>query len=158
MSPFARTRSRRAEALRRRRKRQSVYAWVGAIGLLAAIVVAVVLLSSSGGEGGGAKSGNGTAGNAPGKAGAKSGGKGAKGGGQKIGQGGANAGAGNANQVDVRRRPPSIPSPPGNSTGGPVGTPRASSGTSLAGRHIAAEQPTPKVVPWASSSLKAAEV
>ena len=96
MSPFARTRSRRAEALRRRRKRQSVYAWVGAIGLLAAIVVAVVLLSSSGGEGGGAKSGNGTAGNAPGKAGAKGGGKGAKGGGQKNGQGGANAGAGNA--------------------------------------------------------------
>jgi cytoskeleton protein RodZ len=60
-SPFARTRSRRAEALRRRRKRQSVYAWVGAIGLLAAIVVAVVLLSSSGGEDGGAKPGNSTA-------------------------------------------------------------------------------------------------
>jgi cytoskeleton protein RodZ len=60
-SPFARTRSRRAEALRRRRKRQSVYAWVGAIGLLAAIVVAVVLLSSTGGEDGGAKLGKGTA-------------------------------------------------------------------------------------------------
>jgi cytoskeleton protein RodZ len=60
-SPFARTRSRRAQALRRRRKRQSVYAWVGAIGLLAAIVVAVILLSSTGGEDGGAKPGTGTA-------------------------------------------------------------------------------------------------
>jgi hypothetical protein len=59
-SPFARTRSRRAEALRRRRKRQSFYAWVGALGLLAAIVVAVVLLSSSGGEDGGAKQAKGT--------------------------------------------------------------------------------------------------
>jgi cytoskeleton protein RodZ len=59
-SPFARTRSRRAEALRRRRKRQSVYAWIGAIGLLAVIVVAIVLLSSTGGEDGGATSGKGT--------------------------------------------------------------------------------------------------
>jgi cytoskeletal protein RodZ len=59
-SPFARTRSRKAAALRRRRKRQSVYAWIGAIGLLAAIVVAVVLLSSSGGEDGGAKPAKGT--------------------------------------------------------------------------------------------------
>jgi transcriptional regulator with XRE-family HTH domain len=99
MSPFARTRSRRAEALRRRRKRQSVYAWVGALGLLAAIVVAIVLLSSSGGGGGGAKSGNGAAGNATGPAGAKGGGKGgAKGAGQKNGQGGANGGAGKASQ------------------------------------------------------------
>jgi hypothetical protein len=54
-TPFARTRSRRAEALRRRRRRQSVYAWIGAVGLLAAIVVAIVLLSSGGGEGGGTK-------------------------------------------------------------------------------------------------------
>jgi cytoskeleton protein RodZ len=59
-SPFARTRSRKAEALRRRRKRQSAYAWIGALGLLAAIVVAVVLLSSSG-EDGGAKPGKGAA-------------------------------------------------------------------------------------------------
>lgn len=95
MSPFARTRSRRAEALRRRRRRQSVYAWVGAIGLLAAIVVAIVLLSSSGGEGGGAKSGNGAAGNATGAAGAKGGANGA---GHKNGQGGANAGTGKASQ------------------------------------------------------------
>jgi cytoskeleton protein RodZ len=54
-SPFARTGSRRAEALRRRRRRQSVYAWIFALGLLAVIVVAVVLLSSGGDEGGGAK-------------------------------------------------------------------------------------------------------
>ncbi len=99
MSPFARTRSRRAEALRRRRRRQSVYAWVGAIVLLAAIVVAIVLLSSGGGEGGGAKSGNGAGGNATGAAGAKGGGKGgAQGGGHKNGQGGANAGAGKASK------------------------------------------------------------
>jgi hypothetical protein len=82
-SPFARTRSRKAAALRRRRKRQSVYAWVGAIGLLAAIVVVVVLLSSSGGEDGGAKPGKGTAvaGNgakAEGKGGAKGAGAGQK--------------------------------------------------------------------------------
>jgi cytoskeletal protein RodZ len=87
-TPFARTSSRRAEALRRRRKRQSVYAWVGALALLAAIVVAIVLLSSSGG--GGAREGKNAAGQATGKAGAK--GKG-KGGGQ--GQG-AGAGAGKA--------------------------------------------------------------
>jgi hypothetical protein len=92
-TPFARTRSRRAEALRRRRKRQSIYAWVGAVGLLAAIVVAIVLLSSSGGESGGAKQGKGTVGaadgaKAPGNGGAKGGG-----GGQK---GGAKAGAGTA--------------------------------------------------------------
>jgi cytoskeleton protein RodZ len=96
MSPFARTRSRKAEALRRRRKRQSVYAWVFAVGLLAAIVVAVILLSSSGGEDGGAKAPKGTAGNATGKAGTKGGGKaGANGGGAKQG-GGAKAGGGKA--------------------------------------------------------------
>jgi cytoskeleton protein RodZ len=54
-TPFARTRSRKADALRRRRKRQSVYAWLGAVVLLAAIVVAIVVLSQSGGEDGGAK-------------------------------------------------------------------------------------------------------
>jgi cytoskeleton protein RodZ len=59
-SPFARTRSRKAEALRRRRKRQSVYAWLGAVVLLAAIVVAIVLVSQSGGEGGGKKTDTGT--------------------------------------------------------------------------------------------------
>jgi hypothetical protein len=66
-SPFARTRSRRAEALRRRRKRQSAYAWIGALVLLAAIVVAIVLLSSGGGEGGGGTAGKNAAGNATGK-------------------------------------------------------------------------------------------
>lgn len=67
-SPFARTRSRRAEALRRRRKRQSAYAWIGAVALLAAIVVAIVLLSSGGGEGGGTTGGgNAAGGNATGK-------------------------------------------------------------------------------------------
>jgi hypothetical protein len=60
-SPFARTRSRRAEALRRRRKRQSVYVWIGGVALLAVIVVAIVLISSSGGEDGGAMGGKGTA-------------------------------------------------------------------------------------------------
>lgn len=92
-SPFARTRSRKAEALRRRRKRQSVYAWAGAIGLLAAIVVAIVLLSSGGGEDGGTKPANGTAGNATGKKGAKAGKRGSKGAGQG---GGAKAGTGKA--------------------------------------------------------------
>lgn len=91
-SPFARTRSRKAEALRRRRKRQSVYAWVGAIGLLAVIVVAIVLLSSGGGDDGGTKPASGPVGNATGKGGAK-GQRGSKGAGKK---GGAKAGAGNA--------------------------------------------------------------
>jgi cytoskeleton protein RodZ len=88
-SPFARTTSRKAEALRRRRKRQSVYVWLFAGVVLAAVVVAIVLLSSGGGEGGGAqqvKSGAGAgAGNGNGAAGGKASGKGA---------GGANGGAG----------------------------------------------------------------
>jgi hypothetical protein len=87
-TPFARTRSRRAEALRRRRRRQSVYAWIGALALLAAIVVAIVLLSSSGGEDGGAKEGKNAGGNAPGKAGAKGAGAGHK---QGAGAGGGKA-------------------------------------------------------------------
>jgi hypothetical protein len=60
-SPFARTRSRRAEALRRRRKRQGVYAWIVAAAAVAAIVVVLVLISSGGGEDGGAKGGKSTA-------------------------------------------------------------------------------------------------
>ena len=63
-SPFARTSSRRAEALRRRRARQGVYAWVGGAAVLVAIVVAIVLLASGGGGGGGTKSG-GTAASKP---------------------------------------------------------------------------------------------
>jgi hypothetical protein len=90
-SPFARTSSRRAEALRRRRKRQGVYAWLGAAAVLVAIVVVIVLLLSGGGEGG-AGSGNGTAG---GKAGAKgTGGGGAKG--TSAGHGNGAGGAGGA--------------------------------------------------------------
>jgi cytoskeleton protein RodZ len=60
-SPFARTRSRRAEALRRRRKRQGVYVWIAAAAAIAAIVVVLVLISSGGGEDGGAKGGKSTA-------------------------------------------------------------------------------------------------
>ena len=84
-SPFATTNSRRADALRRRRKRQAVYVWIGTGLLAAAIVVAIVLIASGGGnesgggnnvatkEGGGAKkpaTGNG--------GGQKAGGKGAE--------------------------------------------------------------------------------
>lgn len=95
-SPFARTRSRRAAALRRRRKRQSVYAWVGTAAALAAIVAAIVLISSGSGEDGGAKEGTNAAGNAGAKAGAKGE---SKAGGQGAGAGekqGAGAGAGTA--------------------------------------------------------------
>jgi cytoskeleton protein RodZ len=52
-SPFAgTTTSRRAEALRRRRARQGVYAWLGGIAALVVIVVVVILLASGGGGGG----------------------------------------------------------------------------------------------------------
>ena len=87
-SPFARTNSRRADALRRRRRRQEIYTWVGAGAVLVAIVVAIVLLSSAGGESGGAKSagGNGGSEGAGGTAGAKSrGGKSKKSGGGGAG-------------------------------------------------------------------------
>ncbi len=91
-SPFARTSSRRAEALRRRRARQGVYAWLGGAAVLVAIIIAVVLLASGGGEGtkeanGGGKSGAGKG------AGAKNGGTG-KGAGN--GAAGGKAGAGTA--------------------------------------------------------------
>ncbi len=56
-SPFARTSSRRAEALRRQRRRQGIYAWLAA-GLLVAVVVVVLVLIASGG-GGGTKEANG---------------------------------------------------------------------------------------------------
>jgi cytoskeleton protein RodZ len=58
-SPFARTTSRRAEAIRRRRARQGVYTWLGAGAVLVAIVVAIVLLVSGGGEEEGAKQASG---------------------------------------------------------------------------------------------------
>ncbi len=79
MTPFARTTSRRAEALRRRRRRQGVYAWIGAGVLAAVIVVAIVLISAGGGEeSGGASKGTDSAG-ANAKGGAKGAGKGASG-------------------------------------------------------------------------------
>ncbi len=56
-SPFARTNSRRAEALRRRRKRQGIYVWLGAGAAVVAVIVVVVLLVSGGGEGNGSKGG-----------------------------------------------------------------------------------------------------
>ena len=49
-SPFARTTSRRAETLRRRRARQGVYAWLGGAAAVVAIVVAIIVLVSGGGE------------------------------------------------------------------------------------------------------------
>jgi transcriptional regulator with XRE-family HTH domain len=61
-SPFARTTSRRAEALRRRRARQGVYVWLGGAAVVVAIVVVVILLvSGGGGEGTKEASGGGAA-------------------------------------------------------------------------------------------------
>jgi len=81
-SPFAgTTTSRRAEALRRRRARQGVYAWLGGAAALVVIAVVVILLVSGGG--GGAKQAR-SGGGAGGKTGA---GK---------GEGGAGGGKGNA--------------------------------------------------------------
>jgi len=74
-SPFARTNSRRADALRRRRKRQAVYVWVGTGLLAAAIVVAIVLIASGGGnESGGGKNAAAGGGANPGKGGKGKGG------------------------------------------------------------------------------------
>jgi cytoskeleton protein RodZ len=93
-SPFARTSSRRADALRRRRARQGVYAWLGGAAVVVAVVVVVILLVSGGG-GGGTKEGGG---GAVGKSGAGQG-PGAKNGAGKGGgnsAAGGNAGAGEA--------------------------------------------------------------
>ena len=88
-SPFARTSSRRAEALRRRRKRQGAYAWLAAGAVLVAIVIVIVLLLSGGEGGGGAQEGKNAGGGANGQAGAQGAGQ---------GQGGAEGGsAGHAN-------------------------------------------------------------
>jgi cytoskeleton protein RodZ len=112
-SPFARTGSRRADALRRRRKRQAVYVWIGTGLLAAAIVVAIVLIASGGGNesgggknastGGGAKTGknakagkgNGRGGDAQGKGGGK------QGGGGKNAAGGTGAAGGAAAATTV---------------------------------------------------------
>jgi cytoskeleton protein RodZ len=82
-SPFARTSSRRAEALRRRRARQGVYAWVGGAAVLVAVVVVIALLASGGG--GGSKearsgAGRGAAKGEVGRAGSQKSAKGAAGG------------------------------------------------------------------------------
>jgi hypothetical protein len=88
-SPFARTSSRRAEALRRRRARQGVYAWLGGIAVLIVIAVVVVLLvSGGGGEEGGTKQSSGAGGGGAGRTGAGNG-KAASG---KQGKGGADGG------------------------------------------------------------------
>jgi len=93
-SPFARTTSRRAEALRRRRARQGVYTWLGAVAVVVAIVVAVILLVSGGG-GEGAKEASG--GGAGGKSGAgkRTAGAGGKSGADKGTGKGATTGKGN---------------------------------------------------------------
>jgi cytoskeleton protein RodZ len=83
-SPFAQTSSRKAEALRRRRKRQAAYSWAGLGLIVAAVIVAIFLLTGGGGEGGSnnvAGGGNG----AGGKAGKVGGGKGGETGGAKSG-------------------------------------------------------------------------
>jgi hypothetical protein len=90
-SPFARTTSRRAEALRRRRARQGIYAWVGVAAVLVAIVAVIVLLASAGGGGS----------QGPGAGGASH----AQGGGRHAGAGkggahkGAKSGAGGASEL-----------------------------------------------------------
>jgi hypothetical protein len=98
-SPFARTSSRKAEALRRRRKRQAFYSWASLGLIVAGVIVAILLLIGGGGEGGsgsGSKSAAGGGGNGAGGAG---GGKAnANGGGQGGGTGGGQAGANGGGQ------------------------------------------------------------
>jgi cytoskeleton protein RodZ len=89
-SPFARTNSRRADALRRRRKRQAVYVWLGTAALAAAIVAAIVLIASGGGESGGGKNAS-----SPGGAKGANGGKGAAAGAGAGAKGGAKQANGN---------------------------------------------------------------
>jgi cytoskeleton protein RodZ len=109
-TPFAgTTTSRRAEALRRRRARQGVYAWLGGIAVLVVIVVVAILLLSGGGEegakqagGAGGKQGAGAKGGGSGKGGGKGesgAGKGAKGNGG--GGGGGNGGKGSEGGASV---------------------------------------------------------
>lgn len=102
-SPFARTHSRKADALRRRRARQGVYAWIGVALLAAAVVVAVVLITSGGGEGGSNGSQNAATGGAKGAGGGKGGAKQASGGG-KGGAGSQGNGGGKAGSSGTSRR------------------------------------------------------
>jgi len=103
-SPFARTTSRKAEALRRRRKRQAFYTWAGLGLIVAGVIVAILLLIGGGGEGGSneaknvAGKGNGTGGAAGANGGGPAGANAGKGGGAKgaRGNGGAHSGQGAA--------------------------------------------------------------
>ncbi|MFT3866462.1 MAG: helix-turn-helix transcriptional regulator [Solirubrobacterales bacterium] len=100
-SPFARTNSRRAEALRRRRQRQGIYAWVGAGVVILAVIVGIVLLISGGGEGSGGPK------NAANKSGVQ-GGKGKGGGSGKGGtkkEGGAGSKSSSAGAVALAIEP-----------------------------------------------------
>ncbi len=87
-SPFGRTSSRRAEALRRRRARQGVYAWVAAAAVVVAVIVVIVLLASGGGGGSKEASGGGS-----GARGGKAAGGGKRAGGGKGGGGTSGKGA-----------------------------------------------------------------
>jgi cytoskeleton protein RodZ len=51
-SPFARTSSRKAEALRRRRKRQAFYSWATLGLIVVGVIVGILVLIGGGGEGG----------------------------------------------------------------------------------------------------------
>jgi cytoskeleton protein RodZ len=108
-SPFARTTSRRAEALRRRRARQGVYVWLGGAAVMVAIVVAVILLvSGGGGEGTKEASGGGAAGKSGTGKGAAGGNKGAngKGGaGKSVANGKEKAGGGSGSAVSLKIEP-----------------------------------------------------
>jgi hypothetical protein len=109
-SPFARTTSRRAEALRRRRRRQGIYAWLAAAALVAVVVVVLVLLASGGGSEGTkeAKGGAGSGGNGKGAKGhgakGKSGGEGGATGNGKGAPGGKATGTGTGTAKTVKLR------------------------------------------------------
>jgi cytoskeleton protein RodZ len=108
-SPFARTTSRRAEALRRRRARQGVYAWLGGAAVVVAIVVVVILLvSGGGGEGTKEASGGGAAGKSGiGKeaAGGNKGANGKGGAGKSAANGKEKAGGGSGSAVSLKIEP-----------------------------------------------------
>jgi hypothetical protein len=108
-SPFARTTSRRAEALRRRRARQGVYVWLGGAAVVVAIVVVVILLvSGSGGEGAKEASGGGAGGKSgTGKeaAGGNNGANGKGGAGKSAANGKEKAGGGSGSAVSLKIEP-----------------------------------------------------